>query len=214
MGSWRRGLAFCALALATAATSCSSGAGDDSGTAGTTTSLPSGPSVPSSLPAGTAGTTTSLPGGPSVPSSLPAGPGGATGAPGQPSVGITTVGIGERVSAAGYELLVHAVTAPAPAPEPTAAPGPGNMLMSVDVELINRTGSQRDATYLRFEVVDAGGGHYQPSPHGQPLPTGFISADVPLRVQQLYEVPIQATSLVLTLRPDLVSTVAAAVRLR
>jgi hypothetical protein len=190
MGSWRRGVACCALALAlTAVTATVTGCSDDPGGDTTDTQF----------------TATTTP---------PAGSGAATGATGQPPLEIPTVGVGERVTGAGYELVVHEVTAPAPAPGPTAAPGPGNMLMSVDVELVNRTASERDATYLRLNVVDSTGARYKPSPAGEALPAGWIAADVPERVRLLYEVPISATDLVLTLQPDLVSTVAAAVHLR
>jgi hypothetical protein len=194
MGSWRRGVACLALALAATATGC--------------TGTPSDADAGSADTAGTAPTTT-------APAAQSVAPGATpTTVPGQPSPEIPTVGVGERVTAAGYELVVHEVTAPAPAPDPAAAPGPGHMLMSVDVELVNRTASDRDATYLRTEVVDAGGGHYEPSPYGQALSPGWIAADSPQRFRQLYEVPILATGLVLTLQPDLISNVAAAVRLR
>lgn len=189
MASWRRGVACCALALVAATTVGCSDQPDETGT---------GAGVPGTIAP------------PDAPGATPTSTPGAGAEPGQ----VPTVGVGERVMAAGYELIVHEVTAPAPAPDPAAAPGPGNMLMSVDVELVNRTASRRDATYLRTEVVDAGGGHYEPLPHGQALAPGWISADDPQRVRQLYEVPIQATGLVLTLRPDLVSNIAAAVRLR
>ena len=209
MRSWRRGVASCALALAAATTATVGCSGQPSDTdaghaagAGTTTPAPGETIVPGATP-------TSAP----APGSVP-GATGAAGGSGQPTLQIPTVGVGERVAAAGYELIVHEVTAPAPAPDPAAAPGPGNMLMSVDVELVNRTSSRRDATYLRTEVVDAAGGRYEPSPYGQALPAGWIAADAPQRVRQVYEVPIQATNLVLTLQPDLVSNVAAAVRLR
>jgi Domain of unknown function (DUF4352) len=192
MASWRRGLASCALALAATATGCADEPGETDAEAG-------GP-APTTPATGETG----------VPGPAGAPPAGTD----QPSLEIPTVGVGERVTAAGYELVVHEVTAPAPAPDPAAAPGPGNMLMSVDVELVNRTASERDATYLQTEVIDASGEHYEPSPYGQALARGWIAADTPLRVRQLYEVPIQATSLVLTLRPDLVSDVAATVRLR
>jgi hypothetical protein len=201
MASWRRGVASCALALAAAtATGCSDEPGEIDADAG-------GP-APTAPAAGEAGT----PGATATPGAAGTTPGGTSTA--GTSLEVPTVGVGERVTAAGYELVVHEVTAPAPAPDPAAAPGPGNMLMSVDVELVNRTASERDATYLQTEVMDAGGGHYEPSPYGQALARGWIAADTPLRVRQLYEVPIQATSLVLTLRPDLVSDVAATVRLR
>lgn len=129
---------------------------------------------------------------------------------------IPTVGVGERVTAAGYELVVHDLSAPAAVPDGSAAPAPrpGHMFMAVEVELVNRTASARDATYLRLEVVDPAGTHYAPSSAGERPPTGWIPADTPQRGVQLYEVPIDATGLVLTLRPDLVSGVAAAVRLR
>jgi hypothetical protein len=196
MGSWRRGVACCALALAAATTTGCSDQPSDTDAAGTTVPPTGASAAPGATP-------TSAPG-----------PGAAPGGTGPSALEIPTVGVGERVMAAGYELVVHEVTAPAAAPDQTAAPGPGNMLMSVDIELVNRTGSRRDATYLRTEVIDAGGGHYEPSPYGQALSRGWIAADSPQRVRQLYEVPIQATNLVLTLRPDLVSNVAAAVRLR
>jgi hypothetical protein len=198
MGSWRRGVACLALALAATATGCTGTPSDaDAGSADT---------APTTAPAGQS----AAPG--ETPTSAP-GP-GASGGAAQPSLEIPTVGVGESVTAAGYELIVHEVTAPAPVPDPAAAPGPGHMLMTVDVEVTNRTAGERDATYLRIEVVDAGGGRYEPSPYGQTLPSGWMAADAPQRVRQLYEVPILATGVVLTLRPDLVSNVAAAVRLR
>jgi hypothetical protein len=193
MRSWRRWwVASCALALVATATTagCSERPSQDAAGAASDTQS----TTPTSGP--TTGPTT----GPSAGE--------------QPSVDIPTVGVGERVTAAGYELVVHEVTAPAPAPDPAAAPGPGHMLMAIDVEVINRTASQRDATYLTIEVVDANGGRYEPSPYGQALASGWIAADAPQRVRQVYEVPILATGLVLTLRPDLVSNIAAAVRLR
>lgn len=186
MGPWRRAAAWAALTLAALATACSASTDDTDGP---------DPHVPGDL--GDAG------------SSSTSAPPGQPGAP--PASQIPTVPVGERVLAAGYELVVHEVTAPAPSA--TAAPGPGRMLMSVDVELVNRTSSARDATFLRLEVVDAAGAHYAPSPAGDSPPTGWIPADVPKRGVQLYEVPIDATGLVLTLQPDLVSDVAAVVRL-
>jgi hypothetical protein len=186
MGPWRRAAACSALTIAAVATACSSDPndGDRFGT-----------------PADAAETT-----GTTVPGQRPVGA--------SPAPDIPTVGVGERTAGAGYELVVHDVTVPAPAPDGAEAPSPGRMFMAVDVELVNRTGSARDATYLRFEVVDPAGARYPPSPAGDNPPTGWIPADAPRRGVQLYEVPLDATGLVLTLRPDLVSGVAAAVRLR
>jgi hypothetical protein len=197
MSSWR-GRACRALALAlalTATTSCSDKPGDsDAAGAGT-----------ASTTAATAATTT-------PPGAGRAGATPTSAAP--PSLDIPTVGVGESVTGAGYELTIRQVTAPAAAPDSGADPSPGHMFMAVDVELVNRTESARDATYLQLDVGDASGARYQPSPRGQLPPTGFIPADVPQRIQLIYEVPSLATDLVLTLRPDLVSPVAVAVRLR
>jgi hypothetical protein len=196
MASWRgRACRVLALALAlTAATSCSDKPGD---------SDPAG--------AGTASTTTTL-----LPGATPtsAAADGGTGSTASPSLDIPTVGVGESVTGAGYELTVRQVTAPAAAPNSGADPSTGHMFMAIAVELFNRTETARDATYLQLDVGDASGARYQPSPRGQLPPTGWIPADVPQRINLIYEVPSLATDLVLTLRPDLVSPVAVAVRLR
>jgi hypothetical protein len=206
MGAWRRAAAGCSLALTLTLGSAAAGCADDGGggrfeSADTVggTSLPGQPGHPGQPGSGPDRPPTS--GDPADPGTVAAPP------------AIPTVGVGQRVTAAGYEVVVHQVTAPAPAPDPGATPGPGHMLVTLDVELVNRTNGDRDATYLRFEVVDAAGGHYQPSRFGDRPPSGWIPADAPQRGVQLYEVPILATDLVLTVQPDLVSGVAAAVQL-
>ncbi|HEY8523619.1 MAG TPA: hypothetical protein VIL48_01565 [Acidimicrobiales bacterium] len=214
MRPWRRAAACSALTVAALpgvlATACSSD--DDAGSAGrVATSAPSTstpgavPGSPGSAPSGAPGASDPVPG--------PGAPGQPGGPPAGPTTtAVPTVPVGERVMAAGYELIVHGVVAPAPSDAVT--PGPGHMLMAVDVEIVNRTASARDATYLRFAVVDTNGARYRPLTAGDNPPTGWLAADAPERGVQLYEVPVDAAGLLLTMQPDLVSGVAATVRLR
>jgi len=112
-----------------------------------------------------------------------------------------------------YEVVVRDVTAPATPPNPTASTPTGYAFLSVDIDLTNVGASPRDATYLRFEVHDAAGTVYRLSRWGEAAPTGWIPPDDTLRISQLFEVPQLATGLVLTLRPDVLSEPAVAVRL-
>jgi hypothetical protein len=165
----------------------------------------------STLADGSATTPAPPPGAPTTPGPA-AGPGAAAPPPGAAAGPVTGL-VGQPVQSVGYEVTVHEVQFPAAAPDPAATPAPGHMLLSVDLELTNLTRGDRDATYLRVEVVDAGGTVYEASPHGDRLPTGWIPPNDPQRLVQIYEVPMLAAGLTLTLRPDLVSEIAVAVTL-
>lgn len=206
MAGTRRAAAGMILLLVAASwiTSCSAGDGENA--------LDAGPLDVTTSTAGPDGPTTSAPGGAAGQAPDPgSGPGASAPVPG--AGGVPTAAVGQPVQGAGYELVVHEATFPAPAPDPAATPGPGHMLLSVDLELTNLTRGDRDATYLRIEVVDVGGNRYEASPHGARPPSGWIPPSDPLRIVQIYEVPMLAEGLTLTLRPDLVSEIAVAVTL-
>lgn len=201
------------LAAASWATACSAGDSEDG------SALDAGPldvTTSTTGPDGSGGSgATTVPGAPAAPAPgapTPGTPPGAS-APVPGAGGVPTAAVGQPVQGGGYELVVHEVTFPAPAPDPAASPGPGQMLLSVDLELTNLSRGDRDATYLRLEVVDGAGTHYEASRHGDRPPSGWIPPHDPQRLVQIYEVPMLSTGLALTMRPDLVSEIAAAVRL-
>ena len=208
MAGTRRAAMGVALMLAAVSwtTSCSAGDSEDG------SALDAGPLdvTTSTGDDRTATTATTGPPPPGAPTT-PGGPGATGPAPG--TAGASPGVVGQPVQNAGYEVTVHEVVFPAPAPDPAATPGPGHMLLSVDLELTNLTRGDRDATYLRLEVVDAGGTVYEASPYGDRPPTGWIPPNDPQRLVQIYEVPMLAAGLTLTLRPDLVSGIAVAVTL-
>lgn len=186
MGSWRRAAAGGALALVTlGAAACRAGAGSDGRDR----------VDPGVGPTSTLSAQTGDPEGTGSPSAIP------------------TAAVGESVTGAGYELVVHQVTSPAQAPDPEAAPPTGYVLVAVDVELVNRTASVRDTTYLRLELVDGAGTHYRATELGDRPPSGWVPPGQPHRGVHMFEVPALATDLALVLRPDLVSGIAAAIRL-